>query len=75
MDILDTILRDEIGHVAIGNHWYRWLCARDGLEPVAHYAALVRQYDAPRLKPPFNRPARRSAGFTEAEMAWLESGA
>ncbi len=75
VDILDTILRDEIGHVAIGNHWYRWLCARDGLEPVAHYAALVRQYDAPRLKPPFNRPARRSAGFTEAEMAWLESGA
>jgi uncharacterized ferritin-like protein (DUF455 family) len=26
VDILDVILRDEIGHVAIGNHWYRWLC-------------------------------------------------
>jgi uncharacterized ferritin-like protein (DUF455 family) len=38
VDILDIILRDEIGHVAIGNHWYRWLCARDGLDPVAHYA-------------------------------------
>ena len=27
----------RVGHVAIGNHWYRWLCARDGLDPVAHY--------------------------------------
>ncbi len=26
--ILDIILRDEVGHVAIGNHWYRWLCER-----------------------------------------------
>ena len=24
--ILDIILRDEIGHVAIGNRWYGWLC-------------------------------------------------
>ena len=24
--ILDIILRDEIGHVAIGNHWFNWLC-------------------------------------------------
>ena len=28
--ILDTILHDEVGHVAIGNHWYRWLCEREG---------------------------------------------
>ena len=27
--ILDTILHDEVGHVAIGNHWYRWLCERE----------------------------------------------
>ena len=30
--ILDVILRDEIGHVAIGNHWYRHLCAQRGLD-------------------------------------------
>ena len=30
-DLLDIILRDEIGHVAIGNHWYRWLCQQAGL--------------------------------------------
>ncbi len=71
VDILDIILRDEIGHVAIGNQWYRWLCARDGLEPVAHFKLLIKQYEAPRMKPPFNEAARRTAGFTDAEMQAL----
>ena len=69
--ILDIILRDEIGHVAIGNHWYRWLCERDGLDPVRLYQDLVLKYQAPRLKPPFNDEARRKAGFTQAELDWL----
>ena len=72
--ILDTILHDEVGHVAIGNHWYRWLCEREGLSPETHYAVLVRQYEAPRLKPPFNDEARRRAGFTETELQWLQQG-
>ncbi len=69
--ILGIILRDEIGHVAIGNHWYRWLCARDGLDPEAHYLQLARRHAAPRLRPPFNLDARRAAGFTEAELDGL----
>jgi uncharacterized ferritin-like protein (DUF455 family) len=73
VEILDVILRDEIGHVAIGNHWYRWLCRRDGLDPIAHYAQLVRQYEAPRLRPPFNREAREAAGFSAEEIAFLSS--
>jgi uncharacterized ferritin-like protein (DUF455 family) len=32
----------------------------------------VRQYEAPRLRPPLNRPARLAAGFSEAELAYLE---
>ena len=74
VSILDTILREEVGHVAIGNHWYRWLCARDGVEPEAHYATLVQRYEAPRHKPPFNEAARRLAGFSETELAWLRMG-
>lgn len=69
--LLDTILRDEVGHVAIGNRWYGWLCQRDGLEPLAHYRTLARRHQAPRPKPPLNDSARRAAGFTEAEMAEL----
>ena len=69
--ILDIILQDEVGHVAIGNHWYRWLCARDGLEPVAHYKLLTEKYKAPKLRPPFNHEARKRAGFTPEEIAAL----
>lgn len=71
VEILDVILRDEIGHVAIGNHWYRWLCVRDGHDPVAHYAELALRHQAPRLRPPFNREARLAAGFTESEILAL----
>ncbi len=71
--ILDVILRDEIGHVAIGNRWYRWLCERDGLDPVPLYRRLARRYEAPRLRPPFNEAARRAAGFSDEEIAWLSS--
>ena len=71
-DILAIILRDEIGHVAIGNVWFNWLCEARKLEPMATYAALAVQYSAPKLRPPFNLDARRKAGFTEAELAALE---
>jgi uncharacterized ferritin-like protein (DUF455 family) len=75
VDILDIILRDEVGHVAIGNHWYRWLCAQRGLDPEAHYPSLVAQYDAPHLKPPFNDAARLQAGFSAQELAALHQAA
>ena len=71
--ILDIILRDEVGHVAIGNRWYRWLCERDHLDPVATYAALSVRYKAPVLRGPFNVDARRAAGFSDEEIAVLEA--
>ncbi|HJV62374.1 MAG TPA: ferritin-like domain-containing protein [Albitalea sp.] len=74
VEILGIILRDEVGHVAIGNRWYRWLCERDGLDPVALYAQLVARHAAPRLRPPFNEAARRAAGFSDEELARLASG-
>ena len=66
--ILDTILAEEVGHVAIGNQWYHWLCQRDGLDPLAFHVQVALQHRAPRLKPPFNLAARRQAGFSEAEL-------
>jgi uncharacterized ferritin-like protein (DUF455 family) len=68
VEILDVILRDEIGHVAIGNRWYGWLCERQQLDPIAHYRLLARTHSAPRLKPPFNDAARRAAGFSQQEL-------
>ncbi len=66
--ILDIILAEEIGHVAVGNYWYRWLCARDGFDPISHYKKLALEFDAPRLKPPLNMAARLKAGFVAEEL-------
>ncbi len=71
--ILDIILRDEIGHVAIGNHWYNWLCEQRGLEPVATSARLATEYQAPVMRGPFNLEARRAAGFSELELDALSN--
>jgi uncharacterized ferritin-like protein (DUF455 family) len=69
--ILDIILEDEIGHVAAGNRWYRYVCQQRGLDPVATYRNLIQQYDAPKLKSPYNLEARRLAGFEEEELSYL----
>lgn len=66
--ILDIILRDEVGHVQIGNHWYGWLCRERSLDPIATYAQLATRYKAPPLRGPFNLEARRAAGFTDEEL-------
>lgn len=72
-EILDIILRDEIGHVAIGNHWYKVLCDERGLDPVTTYADLTVHYKAPVLRGPFNLDARRAAGFSEPELDALQA--
>jgi uncharacterized ferritin-like protein (DUF455 family) len=70
--ILEIILRDEIGHVEIGNRWYGFLCRQRGLELIPAYADLARQYNAPTPRGPFNLEARRQAGFTEEELLALQ---
>lgn len=69
--ILDIVMRDEIGHVAIGNRWFNYLCAQRGLEPAATYAELLVEYNAALRRGPFNLEARRAAGFSEQELAGL----
>lgn len=69
---LDIILRDEIGHVAIGNLWFLYLCEQRGLEPMATYNGLIDEYMPGPLRPPFHIEARREAGFSEQELAYLE---
>jgi uncharacterized ferritin-like protein (DUF455 family) len=72
VEILNIILRDEIGHVRIGNRWYAHLCAQRGLDPIATFQGLVREFGAPRLRPPFHAAARRAAGFSDRELELLE---
>ena len=71
-EILDRILADEIGHVAIGNRWYHWACAQTGRNPLTAHDELAAAFGAPRIKPPFNRDARLQAGFSAEELEILE---
>lgn len=70
--LLDIILRDEIGHVAIGNRWFHYHCEQRGLEPVPTFNGLIDEYMGGPLRPPFHIEARREAGFSEEELAYLE---
>jgi uncharacterized ferritin-like protein (DUF455 family) len=68
-EILDIVLRDEIGHVAAGDRWFRYLCGQRGLDPVQEWP---RQLEAAHLLPPkgpFNQSARAQAGFPVQEIS------
>jgi hypothetical protein len=69
--ILEIILRDEVGHVLIGNQWFNFLCAKENLSPIKAYKELARTYCAPTLRGPFNLEARKQAGFTAQELSLL----
>jgi hypothetical protein len=72
--ILETILREEVGHVAIGSRWFDWCCAREGVEPGETFLQLLREVARGALRGPFNLEARRAAGFDDAEMhSWRRS--
>jgi len=73
-DILQVIYRDEIGHVRIGNRWYRQLCEQQGLEPAATFRELIDRYVGGSLRGPFNREARLAAGFAAGELEALQQG-
>ena len=70
-EILDIILRDEIGHVAIGNTWFNWLCDQRKLDPIAIFDRLCEEHKAPKPRAPINIEARRKAGFSEEELSLL----
>lgn len=73
VEILEIILRDEIGHVRIGNRWYGYFCAQRRLDPVATFRELLAFHGAPKPRPPFHSTARQAAGFSEEELRDLES--
>jgi uncharacterized ferritin-like protein (DUF455 family) len=64
---LEVILAEEVEHVRIGTHWFRQLCAQRGLEPHATFRRLLIEHRV-QLRPPFNEPARRAAGFAAEEL-------
>jgi len=71
---LEVILSEEVRHVAIGSHWFRYCCSRENLDPQTTFVSLLRRHFGwPRG--PFNTDARLLAGFTPEELAVLEAEA
>jgi len=69
--ILETILREEVAHVAAGSRWFAWCCARDGVDSATTFHRLLEQHMRGSLRGPFNVDARLRAGFSAAELARL----
>ena len=72
-DQLAIILRDEVGHVAIGSRWFRHLCEQRGLEPRATSLEMIRLHLRGEVRCPLNHAARLQAGFSKAELEMLEA--
>ena len=70
--VLETILEEEVPHVAAGSRWFAWCCHKAGREPHTTFRQLLRERMDAAPKPPFNRPARLAAGFSEHELDQLE---
>jgi uncharacterized ferritin-like protein (DUF455 family) len=71
--ILETILREEIRHVAIGSRWFRYCCEEANLPVEETFVDLLKQYFQGQLRGPFNEPARLEAGFTARELHRLKT--
>ncbi|MFP3873316.1 MAG: ferritin-like domain-containing protein [Thiohalophilus sp.] len=72
VDLLRIIQRDEVGHVAIGSRWFRYLCEQRALEPEATFRELFNQYMPGGGRGPLDRASRLEAGFSEAELDYIE---
>lgn len=72
VEILQIIHRDEVGHVKIGTHWFRYLCQQRQLEPLATFRELLQHHIKGQLHGPFDHIMRKQAGFTDEELAYLE---
>ncbi len=70
--ILEIIHRDEIGHVETGTRWFHYLCEQRGLDAEATFRQLLAKHMRGAPAGPLHREARRQAGFSEAELDYLE---
>jgi uncharacterized ferritin-like protein (DUF455 family) len=72
-DVLRIIWRDELTHVEVGNRWFQELCRQRQVAPDATFHRLVEQHMPGGLRGPFHLEARRRAGFSETELAYLQT--
>ena len=70
--LLTRILNDEVGHVKTGSFWFKMLCQQMESNQEEKYKELIKKYYIGKPRGPFNRELRIIAGFSNAEIDWLE---
>lgn len=68
VEVLKIILRDEIGHVAIGSHWFKYCCDLESKEPEQTFRDLLTEYMGSGPNGPLHQEARLQAGFSQNEI-------
>lgn len=69
--LLEIIYSEEIGHVAIGAKWFKYLAAKQSEPAESYFHTLVRNHFKGQVKSPFNEKARTLAGLSTAYYAPL----
>ena len=62
--VLETIYTEEIGHVAIGMKWLRYVAQIRKQDPMVLFRGMVLEYYDGAIRPPLNHAAREKAGFS-----------
>ena len=73
--IVKTIFNDEIGHVEFGSRWYREVCRIEHLDAAEDFAPRMDRifHKVPARIEKISHAARAAAGFTQAEIQYLEN--
>lgn len=72
--VIRVIVEEEIGHVDFGSLWYREICGQEKKDPVQDFPdrMLSLKQRLPKRIEKISRSLRSKAGFTEAEIDFLE---
>ena len=71
IEALEVILEEEIDHVHKGDRWFKYLCAKEGLEESIYFEILERYGLLEKHRPHINAEARKRAGFVCDEIRKL----
>lgn len=71
--ILDIIFEDEIGHVGIGTKWFHYMCEQRNVDKVETFMALMKKHLKGKIRGPYHNEARKKAGFSDAELEYLQN--
>ncbi|MES2962395.1 MAG: DUF455 family protein [Bdellovibrionota bacterium] len=70
---VETIVREEVDHVAFGSLWYRRLCEREKIDPERDFISRIQSLvSAMPRREKVSAELRARAGFTKAEIEALD---